>query len=65
MLNANMMFQREKLLKDIFIKNQYNTLNRPSDDQDITWVSTELKILQIDLVILKLITNILFSTIII
>ena len=60
-----MMFQREKLMKDIFIKNQYNNLNRPSNDQDITWVSTELKILHIDLVILKFILNtyILFSSI--
>ena len=52
-------------MKDIFIKNQYNNLNRPSNDQDITWVSTELKILHIDLVILKFILNtyILFSSI--
>ena len=47
--NANKMMGREKLLQNIFI--DYNSLNRPStSDDDITYVYTELKLLQIDLI---------------
>ena len=47
--NANKMMGREKLLQNIFI--DYNSLNRPStSEDDITYVYTELKLLQIDLI---------------
>ena len=41
---------REKLFYEIFETNKYNTLNRPADNDDVTVVTIELKILQIDLV---------------
>ena len=46
--NANKMMGRESLLKIIF--KDYNLLNRPSSEDDQTYVLTELKLLQIDLV---------------
>ena len=46
--NANKMMGRESLLKNIF--KDYNLLNRPSSENDQTYVLTELKLLQIDLV---------------
>ncbi len=40
---------REKLLNDILIRNDYNHLVRPTRYDDLTYVETQLKILQIDL----------------
>jgi nicotinic acetylcholine receptor, invertebrate len=40
---------REKLLNDILIRNDYNHLVRPTRYDDLTYVDTQLKILQIDL----------------
>jgi hypothetical protein len=41
----------ERLFKRIFYDNNYNEIVRPVDNQSITYVETELKVLQIDLVI--------------
>ena len=42
----------EKLIYDIFTKRKYNTLVRPVDKKNnLTNILTELKLLQIDLVI--------------
>ena len=38
----------EKLLNTIFNSDKYNNLVRPSGDDDLTYVKTELKLLQID-----------------
>ncbi len=40
----------ERLFKRIFYDNNYNEIVRPIDNQSITYVETELKVLQIDLV---------------
>ena len=43
----------EKLIDQIFVRNKYNQLVRPVDKKTgLTLVETELKLLQIDLVIL-------------
>jgi hypothetical protein len=50
------MIQRERLFHRIFTQQRYNKMNRPSStDDDITHVTTELKLLQIDIVIFILI----------
>jgi hypothetical protein len=42
------MLGRDNLLKNMF--NDYNVLNRPSSPElDLTYVSTDLKLLQIDI----------------
>ncbi len=48
----------EMLMNEIFTINQYNQLVRPVDKNSMTTVLTELKLLQIDLVLFK----ILFKT---
>ena len=51
----------EKLIHHIFIENEYNQLVRPVDIKTgLTVVSTELKFLQIDVVILDLFLKSLF-----
>ena len=45
----------ERLITDIFTHNQYNNLVRPTDNETgLTVVYTELKVLQIDLVMIYL-----------
>jgi hypothetical protein len=39
-----------KLFNKIFIQDDYNNMVRPNNDNDITKIETELKLLQIDLV---------------
>lgn len=44
------MYGREKLFFDIFNINDYKKMVRPFGENDLTYVETELKLLQIDLV---------------
>jgi hypothetical protein len=39
-----------KLFNKIFVQDDYNNMVRPNNDNDITKIETELKLLQIDLV---------------
>lgn len=47
---AKVMYGREKLFYDIFNINDYKKMVRPFGENDLTYVETELKLLQIDLV---------------
>ena len=44
----------EKLFHQIFVLDEYSNLVRPLDKDSVTHVQTELKLLQIDLVIINL-----------
>jgi hypothetical protein len=55
-INCRELVGLEKLIKNVFIDENYNSLVRPiNEDDGITYIKTELKILQIDLVRTKLI----------
>ena len=43
-------FGLEKLLFDLFVNNTYNKFVRPVDENKLTNIRTQLKLLQIDLV---------------
>ncbi len=42
----------EKLLENIFTKMNYNPMVRPTNEDGVTVIYTELKLLQVDLVFL-------------
>jgi hypothetical protein len=48
-LNANNRLSLEKLLKKIYVEDNYNNEVRPFGEEDKTKVFTEVKLLQIDL----------------
>ena len=49
-LHGRKMIGRERLLSKIFEQKKYNNMNRPSAENDLTYVFTEFKLLQIDIV---------------
>jgi hypothetical protein len=49
LLNANNRLSLEKLLKKIYVEDNYNNEVRPFGEEDKTKVFTEVKLLQIDL----------------